>query len=77
MIAHRAGLPAARFDESLWECGDWDFLLALTEDCVPLELPAIAVYYRTDGQDRLTGAHHGDAQRVREKWARRRAAQDS
>ncbi len=77
VIAHRAGLPAARFDESLWECGDWDFLLALTEDCVPLELPAIAVYYRTDGQDRLTGAHHGDAQRVREKWARRRAAQDS
>ena len=73
VMAHRAGLPAARFDESLWECGDWDFLLSLTEDCVPLELPAIAVYYRTDGQDRLSGVHADDVQRVREKWASRRA----
>jgi hypothetical protein len=77
VIAHRAGLPGARFDESFWECGDWDFFLSITEDRDPLMLPAIALYYRTDGQDRLTGrfAHHADL--VREKWARRRAERGS
>ncbi len=73
VIAHRASCQA-RFDERLVECGDWDFLLALTEHVTPLELPAIAFYYRTDGTDRLTGQQPEDAPAVREKWARRRAA---
>jgi hypothetical protein len=73
VIAHRRGIPGARFDEDLWECGDWDFFLAITEDRDPLMLPVVAFYYRTDGTDRLTGrfVHHADL--VREKWARRRA----
>ena len=76
VIAHRAGLPGARFDEAFWECGDWDFFLSITEDRDPLMLPAIALRYRTDGQDRLSGrfAHHADL--VRAKWARRRAERE-
>ena len=73
VIAHRSGL-AARFDESLVECGDWDYLLALTEDHEPFELPALAVHYRTGGPGRLTGARPSDADRVRAKWARRPGA---
>lgn len=72
VIAHRSGIPGARFDESLWECGDWDFMLAITEDHLPLELPALAFYYRTDGDDRLTGRFVNDAMKVREKWEYRR-----
>ena len=49
VIAHVAGLPEARFDERLWEYADWDLFLALTEHRTPLELPAVAVHYRTDG----------------------------
>jgi predicted AlkP superfamily phosphohydrolase/phosphomutase len=72
VIAHRAGIPGARFDEELWECGDWDFFLSITEDRDPLMLPVVAFYYRTDGTDRLTGRfeHHADI--VRQKWAARR-----
>ena len=73
VIAHRSGLPQ-RFDESLVECGDWDFFLALTEHADPLALPAIAFYYRTDLADRLTGSAPGDTDRVRAKWAARRGA---
>ena len=72
VLAHRAGLPTARFDESLWECADWDFFLALTEERAPLELPAVAVHYCTGGDDRLTGRFVDDEQRVRAKWAARR-----
>jgi glycosyltransferase involved in cell wall biosynthesis len=72
VIAHRSGLDA-RFDESLVECGDWDFFLSLTERHEPLELPVIAFYYRTDGTDRLTGLRPTDDDVVRQKWARRRA----
>ena len=47
-IAHRAGLPKARFDEALREMGDWDLFLRLTKEAPPLPLPAIACYYTTD-----------------------------
>jgi glycosyltransferase involved in cell wall biosynthesis len=53
-IAHRAGLPEARFDESLREMGDWDLLLRLTRTAPPLELPAIACFYTTDAPHRLS-----------------------
>jgi Glycosyl transferase family 2 len=53
-IAHRAGLPEARFDESLREMGDWDLLLRLTRTAAPLELPAIACFYATDAPTRLS-----------------------
>jgi hypothetical protein len=53
-IAHRAGLPEARFDESLREMGDWDLLLRLTRAAAPLELPAIACFYTTNAPGRLS-----------------------
>lgn len=74
VLAHRAGVRGARFDETLWECADWDIFLALTEERAPLELPAVALYYRTDGHDRLTGQYVDHDQVVRAKWAARRAA---
>lgn len=77
VIAHRAGIAGARFDEAFWECGDWDFLLSITDDHAPLELPAVAFYYRTDGDDRLTGRFPDHEQAVRDKWAVRRAARGS
>src|SRR6202040_3430815 len=52
-LAHRAGLPEARFDERLSAYGDWDLLIRLTEDAAPLALPVIACYYTTDAPDRL------------------------
>ncbi|MDO8390808.1 MAG: glycosyltransferase [Actinomycetota bacterium] len=71
VLAHRSDVPA-RFDESLKEAADWDFFLALTEDAPALALPAIAVYYRTDGDVRLSGGHPSDHEVIRQKWARRR-----
>ncbi|QGG94914.1 glycosyltransferase [Actinomarinicola tropica] len=53
-IAHRAGLPEARFDETLTYAEDWDLLLRLTSDRPPLELPAVACRYRTDAPSRLS-----------------------
>lgn len=74
-IAHRAGLPGARFDESLTEMGDWDLLCALTADRDPLVLPAIACLYTTDAPGRLSGGptYHADYENVRRKHATERA----
>ncbi len=52
MLAHRRG--EVRFDEELKCYGDWDLLLQLTRESDPLEIPAIAVYYTTHSEDRLT-----------------------
>ena len=71
VIAHTAGLPEAHFDERLWEYADWDVFLALTEHRTPLELPAVAVRYRTSEGERLTGAHPTDHDLVVEKWSTR------
>lgn len=70
-IAHRAGLPAARFDESLVEMGDWDLLCGLTAACDPLVLPAVACYYTTDAPHRLSGGptFRADYEAVRAKHA--------
>lgn len=76
VIAHRAGLDV-RFDESLVVLGDWDLVLQLTATTVPLELPAVAVYYSTDEPDRLSGRrnayylpeHEDDVQRIRRRHA--------
>jgi hypothetical protein len=59
VIAHRAGLPDARFDETLREYGDWDLFLRMTEHRVPMELPAIACCYSTAAPGRLTGSAEG------------------
>ncbi|HEV2781746.1 MAG TPA: glycosyltransferase family A protein [Actinophytocola sp.] len=70
-IAHRAGLPAARFDESLVEMGDWDLLCGLTAERDPLMLPAIACFYATDAPNRLSGGatYDADYETVRRKHA--------
>jgi glycosyltransferase involved in cell wall biosynthesis len=60
-IAHRSGLPGARFDERLREMGDWDLLIRLTAERDPLVLPAIACHYITDAPNRLTGGPTHDA----------------
>ncbi|HEY3630660.1 MAG TPA: hypothetical protein VGL21_07155, partial [Jatrophihabitantaceae bacterium] len=52
VLAHRAG--PIRFDEKLACFGDWDLLIQLTRDTRPVEVPAIAVYYRTHRDDRLS-----------------------
>jgi glycosyltransferase involved in cell wall biosynthesis len=52
-IAHRAGLTAARYDDTLEAATDWDLMLRLTADKDPLALPAIACYYTTDAPDRI------------------------
>jgi Glycosyl transferase family 2 len=54
-IAHRAGLPEARFDEALVTMGDWDLLGRLCAERDPLVLPAISCFYSTARADRLTG----------------------
>ena len=53
VMAHRHGL-GVRFDEGLRWYGDWDLFLQLTTDGAPLELPAVAVYYATTPDDRMT-----------------------
>jgi predicted AlkP superfamily phosphohydrolase/phosphomutase len=54
VLAHRRG--AIRFDEELAYYADWDLLIRLARDARPVELPAIAVYYRTHVGDRLSMA---------------------
>jgi glycosyltransferase involved in cell wall biosynthesis len=68
-VAHRSGLPEARFDEGLREMGDWDLLARLTRHKAPLMIPAVACFYYTTAPDRLSGGptYHADAARVREK----------
>ena len=76
VIAHR---PApARLDESADQFSDWDLMLQLTDECDPLELPAVAVHYYSDAPDRVTNAARRDgieddvAAQVRARaWARR------
>jgi hypothetical protein len=52
VLAHRRS--AVRFDEDLAHLGDWDLLLRLEPDANPVEVPAIAVYYRTDVRGRIS-----------------------
>jgi glycosyltransferase involved in cell wall biosynthesis len=72
VIAHRAGLPEARFDESVATYGDWDLFWRLTRHGTPLELPVVACHYFTDGEARLSlrpdDLEHRDA--LRAKFAR-------
>ena len=70
-IAHRAGLPEARFYEAIRELGDWDLLVRLTAGKDPLVLPAVACYYTTDAPDPLTRGppHESDTTAVRARAA--------
>jgi hypothetical protein len=68
-IAHRAGLPEARFDDQLREMGDWDLFLRLTRDKPPLAVPAVACFYTTDAPNRTSNGptHELDLATVRRK----------
>jgi hypothetical protein len=76
VIAHRPS--AARLDLVSDQFTDWDFMLQLTRDCEPLELPAIAVRYYSDAPNRVTdvargnGTEPGLAERVRTRERERR-----
>jgi glycosyltransferase involved in cell wall biosynthesis len=78
VLAHRRG--DVRYDESLTYFVDWDLLLRLSQDAVPVEIPAIAVYYRTDVDGRITSSlSRDDMDRqyriVRERFDRGRSAE--
>jgi glycosyltransferase involved in cell wall biosynthesis len=68
--AHRAGLPEARFDESLLAYGDWDLLLRLTRGQAPFALPVLACFYMTDSPNRLSTleTYGRDLDKVRAKF---------
>jgi glycosyltransferase involved in cell wall biosynthesis len=65
VIAHRAGLAEARFDERLTTHGDWDLLLRLTQRSPPVALPVIASFYTTSAPGRLTDHPKGEEDRDR------------
>jgi glycosyltransferase involved in cell wall biosynthesis len=52
-IAHRAGLPGARFEETLESSVDWLFMLRLTAEHAPLVLPVISCLYGTYAPKRV------------------------
>jgi glycosyltransferase involved in cell wall biosynthesis len=52
VLAHRPS--EIRLDEALSYFTDWDLFLHLTRDVTPVEIPAVAAYYRTDVEDRMT-----------------------
>lgn len=54
VLAHRAGVAEAHFDESVSTYGDWDLFWRLSRDREPLELPVVACHYSTDGDARLS-----------------------
>jgi hypothetical protein len=64
-VAHRTGLQEARFEESLQEMADWDFLIRLTADREPVVLPAVACYYTTDAPNRLSRGPTNEADRAK------------
>jgi glycosyltransferase involved in cell wall biosynthesis len=53
VMAHRADLPGARFDERFPIHGDWDLFLRLSRDRDPLALPVLASFYATSAPGRL------------------------
>lgn len=72
-IAHRSGLET-RFDEELETVADWDFMLRATIGREPLTLPAIAAYYHTDADGRLSELEESQRRDRAAITARARAA---
>lgn len=60
VLAHRAGLPEASWDEGL-RCGaDWDLLGRLTADRAPAVLPVLAAVYDASAEGRLSDRPHAE-----------------
>lgn len=53
VFAHRGSLQL-RFNETLSQAADWDFILKATAWDSPLPLPIVASYYSTSREDRLS-----------------------
>lgn len=66
-MAHRAGLPEARFDETTSTVSDWDFLLRLTEQTAAFAFPAISCAYGTRHEGRMLALADLDAE---SEWVR-------
>ena len=72
VLAHRAALSEAHFDESVSSYGDWDIFWRLTRHVAPLELPVVACHYSTTGENRLSARPDDERDRaaLRAKFAR-------
>jgi len=66
VIAHRAGLREARFDETLDAIQDWDLFLRLTEAADPLRVPVVGAIYLQGAPRRLLNGPADALRRVRE-----------
>jgi hypothetical protein len=79
MVAHRRGLPEARFDESLTAAGDWEFLYRLTEDHDPCLVQAVACLYTSTAPNRISdsGDVTSNVARVLDKIRVRQRSHDS
>jgi glycosyltransferase involved in cell wall biosynthesis len=53
-LAHRRDLAESHWDRQLDGCADWDLLLRLSRSNEVLALPAIAIAYTWDGEDRIS-----------------------
>ncbi len=73
-LAHRRGIPEARFDEELTGLQDWELLVRLTADATPRRIPVLACAYRTDAPDRLSDrdGKQAIARRIKRQAAARR-----
>ena len=77
VFVHRRGFANARYDEQLTHYSDWDFLLQLTDDEDPREIPVVAACFMTDASERLSDTWGEPAvvaqyEYICEKTARRR-----
>jgi hypothetical protein len=72
-LAHRRGLPDARFDESLSTGEDWDLLIRLTADRAAIPIPALSHAYTLSGPDRMSRApgHEPGLEQIRRRHAGR------
>lgn len=68
-IAHRAGLPEARYDETLPGLVDWDLILRLTAKRDPVVVPVVASHYSTSTPGRVSGSFDlpATAARIRDR----------
>jgi glycosyltransferase involved in cell wall biosynthesis len=69
VVAHRAGLPGLRFDESLPRLIDWDYIVMLAGHFGIEPLPVLASFYTTDAPMRVSD--RGSYERIAKVLRRR------
>lgn len=72
-IAHRAGMPEARYDEGIRGAADWEFVVRMTAERDAVAVPIVAVHYRTRQDDRISNGEpiQRDIVRAQQRFARR------